>query len=74
MYYNPPVSEDGVIKQHLRVAFSTPTQLNLLKELGGPGRLIFMDAAFNVVRHGYGLLTLLVRDELDSGFPVAYCI
>lgn len=58
LYYqnHAHVAEDGVIKEHPWPAIDTPTQLKLLKKLGGPRHLIFMDAAVNVVRHGYGLL------------------
>lgn len=74
LYHHPQVydEEEEEVKEHLRLAISTPIQRAMLKEFGS--KLIFMDAVFGLSKYGFPTLALVVRDEFGHGFPVGYCI
>lgn len=74
LYYHPQVydEEEEKVKEHLRLAISTPAQRAMLKQFGG--KLCFMDAVFGLSKYGFPTLALVVRDEFGHGFPAGYCI
>ena len=79
LYYHPQDVEPPAVaggkpkvNQHLRLALCSPVQAKMLKAFGT--KLIFMDAVYGVGKHGFPILTLLVKDDFGNGFPVVWCI
>ncbi|XP_035224085.1 uncharacterized protein LOC118196736 [Stegodyphus dumicola] len=53
-------------------ALQHPIQLAMLKTFGK--RIVCVDSTHGTNKYKFNLITLLVVDEYDEGFPVAFCI
>lgn len=70
--YRPQVMDDGKITQRFMLVLSTPFLTRMLKTFGS--RLVFMDATYGMIKYGYPLISIVVRDEYTNAVPVAFCI
>lgn len=55
------------------LVIQTSFQSHMLKTFGN-GSTIFMDSTHKTTAYDFFLITLLVKDEKDKGFPVGWCV
>ena len=66
-----PVNDDLDIKKNTFViAFQTKQQLEMFKKHAS--KIVCVDSTYNTNRYSFPLVTLLVPDEFNKGYPVAF--